>query len=339
MAEKTKIQWADSTWSPWRGCQHALLPDGTEHPGCAHCYAERQSKRNPRLFGSWGPQGVRVVNANWRTPLDWDRKAAQARERRFVFPSMCDVFEDFEGHVLTTSGAVIADCRACGHTGPLGINACLPPHCHACGGGDVGVGSLAGTRKLFFQLTDVTPHLDWLILTKRPQNVLRMWPDVDVRCAIRDPDGRLENPHGHRRANVYLGVSVSDQKTADALIPELLKLRELVAKLFVSAEPLLGPVDLSRWTTRTLRDGSRVTSKPHGIDLVIVGGESGQSARPCDVRWIRDLIAQCRAASGVRAFCKQLGSDWAKRNGSEDSKGGIVDEWPEDIRVQEYPAV
>jgi protein gp37 len=91
---------------------------------------------------------------------------------------------------------------------------------------------------------------------------------------------------------------------------------------------------------------------------VIVGGESGPGARPCDVAWIRSIVEQCRAA-GVPAFCKQLGADpceaipgkeetravnapfmgggWSHLT-LRDRKGGDLDEWPEDLRVREFPS-
>jgi hypothetical protein len=84
-----------------------------------------------------------------------------------------------------------------------------------------------------------------------------------------------------------------------------------------------------------------------GIDWVIVGGESGGGARPCDVAWIRDVVAQCRAA-GVPVFVKQLGALPRIDGGTltvegyrwvSDHKGGDPDEWPADLRVREFPAV
>lgn len=71
MAENTKIQWADHTFNPWRGCTKIA-------PGCANCYADAQSKRNPGTLGVWGPNGTRVVasEAMWREPLKWNKAAA-----------------------------------------------------------------------------------------------------------------------------------------------------------------------------------------------------------------------------------------------------------------------
>ena len=105
-----------------------------------------------------------------------------------------------------------------------------------------------------------------------------------------------------RRNNVWLGTSVATQEDADRNIPELLKCRDLASKLFVSVEPLvervsLASVNVGGWVSNALNCG---------IDWVIVGGESGPNARPCNVEWIRDIVQQCKAAS-VPCFVKQLG--------------------------------
>jgi protein gp37 len=90
---------------------------------------------------------------------------------------------------------------------------------------------------------------------------------------------------------------------------------------FVSAEPLLGPLPSLDLT---------------GIDWLIVGGESGTDARPMRLDWVRAVIDPARTA-GTALFVKQLGTAWAKENGAADKKGGDPDEWPEDLRVREYP--
>ena len=126
--------------------------------------------------------------------------------------------------------------------------------------------------------------------------------------------------------HVWLGVSVEDQKHAARRIPALLETPATVR--FISAEPLLGPVDLRSWL-----DGES-TGRP-GVSWVIAGGESGPGARPCDPEWIRSLLTQCQAL-GVPVFVKQMGSVWARAH-SADSKGGNPDYWPGDLRVREFP--
>lgn len=77
MAENSKIEWTHHTWNPWRGCTKVSA-------GCANCYAETLSGRNPKTLGIWGPQGTRVVasESTWKEPMKWDREAAAAGERR-----------------------------------------------------------------------------------------------------------------------------------------------------------------------------------------------------------------------------------------------------------------
>ena len=90
MAQNSKIEWTHHTFNPWRGCTKVS-------PGCANCYAEKQSKRNPAVLGVWVDHGARVVASDsyWREPLKWNAAAEQAGERHRVFcASMADVFED-----------------------------------------------------------------------------------------------------------------------------------------------------------------------------------------------------------------------------------------------------
>ncbi len=176
--------------------------------------------------------------------------------------------------------------------------------------------------------------------------------------------------------NVWLGVSVENQETADARIPLLLK--SPAAVRFVSYEPALGPVDfdplwlhpeLSGWWDgqRIARGKGAIHEVDHplkdatrGLDWIIIGGESGPGARPFDIQWARAPIEQCRAA-GVACFVKQAGAfvissdtnDWTGHRGTEaltgngleqrwrilldDKKGGSPEEWPEWMRVREFP--
>ena len=154
--------------------------------------------------------------------------------------------------------------------------------------------------------------------------------------------------------NVWLGVSVEDQATADERIPILLDTPAAVR--FVSYEPALGPVDFGNIKAgiamvdalagfASWPDGQ--LSAPEKIDWLIVGGESGPGARPFDLAWARDTIRQCREA-GVACFVKQLGRDPFRRVVTQfgmsesslelrDRKGGSMEEWPADLRVREFP--
>lgn len=153
---------------------------------------------------------------------------------------------------------------------------------------------LEAPRQRLFDLIQKTPYLDWLLLTKRPQNIRMQVLDI----------GTFEN--------VWLGVSVEDQKRADERIPLLLKVPAKVR--FLSCEPLLGPVNLRPWlqTHDDRCDPARVCSgcnESRGeLHWVIVGGESGANARPMRADWARSLRDQCRGER-VSFFFKQWG-EW-----------------------------
>lgn len=151
--------------------------------------------------------------------------------------------------------------------------------------------------------------------------------------------------------NVWLGVSCEDQDTYDERIPFLLQTPAAVR--WVSAEPLLGPVDLGfhEIAIALEKDGYGNAAILGGIDWVVAGGESGPQARPFDIAWARNVIMQCKAAD-VACFIKQLGARPGYRgkppfngwhdlyaNGERlnDRKGGDPSEWPSDLRVREYP--
>jgi protein gp37 len=138
--------------------------------------------------------------------------------------------------------------------------------------------SLNKERERLWNLIDQTPNLDWLLLTKRPQNVLSMTPWGDAW------------PH-----NVWIGTSVENQKLAELRLPFLLALPAAVR--FLSCEPLLGPLDLRSWFNR----------RPlNPIDWVIAGGESGPQSRPMHPDWALALLNQCQRAK-VPFHFKQWG--------------------------------
>lgn len=342
MAENSKIQWTTHTMNPWRGCTKIA-------PGCQNCYADSMSKRNHKTLGVWGPNGTRVVAAEsaWKQPLKWDRLAKEAGERHRVFcASLADIFEGWDGPMLDAQGNVKT--------------------CHVSG---VPIDMQAVRRRLF-DLIDATPNLDWLLVTKRPENIRRMWhgSKPKLTTAINHKAGTPEANIWHR-PNAWLLTSVSDQATADVMIPHLLQCRDLVPVLGLSCEPLLGPVDLSKIVLR--KDGympndlsaklgdwiAPLTGAFVGsptINWCIVGGESGHGARLYDVAWARSIIRQCKAA-GVPVFHKQMGANVFAKNAMsdgfkcfspfgdgfkvhlDDPKGGDMSEWPEDLRVREYP--
>ena len=180
-----------------------------------------------------------------------------------------------------------------------------------------------------FDVMRQTPQHTYQILTKR-------------HARMRSLARTAAFGEGWPLPNVWLGVSVEDQKWADIRVPALLETPAAVR--FVSAEPLLGPVDLT-WLggmDALQQDwfGSAAggTGAPHPLlDWVIAGGESGPGARPCDLAWLRSLGRQC-AEADVPFFCKQFGTVLGRQIGAG-RKGGDWDAWPEDLRVRQFPRI
>ena len=172
-----------------------------------------------------------------------------------------------------------------------------------------------------FEVMRRCPQHVFQVLTKRPER---------MRSLLNGCITGIEAP----LPNVWLGVSVENQAMADERIPVLLDTP--AALRFLSVEPLLGPVDISPWL-----HGYGGLPRASTIDWVIVGGESGPKARPCDLLWIQNVLRGCRAAS-VPVFVKQLGRRPVVAGDSActwivDRKGGKPDEWPEELRVREMP--
>lgn len=173
----------------------------------------------------------------------------------------------------------------------------------------------AAWRDDLWALVRATPHLDWLMCTKRVGNIPAMLPA----------------DWGTGYPNVWLLATVTDQAEADRDIPKLLQIPAVVRGL--SMEPLLGPVRFASTALPPANDGLArivVPSRwlgPSEISWVIVGEESTAGARPADLAWIRAIRAQC-AQAGAAFFLKQLCD-----------KGRPLDfeACPDDLRVREYP--
>ncbi|CAG9193967.1 Protein gp37 [Paraburkholderia caribensis] len=243
-------------------------------PGCDHCYAE---VRNARFAGgaaiNWGPGAPRrrTSAANWRKPLQWNKAHAQ--------------FFAQHGRRQRVFCASLAD---------VFDNAVDPTW-----------------RRDLFDLIELTPNLNWLLLTKRIGNVFEMVARARSHDWLAGRD------------NVWLGATIVNQAEADRDIPKLLAVPARVR--FLSMEPLLGPVDLKLNLTTVAerlrvqhaqRENPGTSSYMFGrgqlIDWVIVGGESGHGARPMSIQWARSLRDQCDAA-GVRFLFKQWG-EWLPDN-------------------------
>lgn len=332
MGMNSRIEWCDHTFNPIIGCTKVS-------PACANCYAERDFDH--RLGkAKWGPQGTRIVTSegNWQKPLKWNEKAwalqswysanryVDAPRPRVFCASLADVFEDWDGEVLDHRGNAhfTRDGDPC--------NVVTSEHIAGCDSDGYHYTTMDDVRGRLFKLIDETPYLDWLLLTKRPENIRRMWrckndTDGDGGC------GSCRNGICRHRENVWLGCSVENQEYANERIPELLKCRDLAPVLFLSCEPLLGQVDLTniqispeysgvgpdavaddlldclRGEICSGETGCMIKEGEPSVDWVIGGGESGPNARPSNPYWFHDLRDQCVAAN-VPFFFKQWG-EWA----------------------------
>lgn len=269
-------------------------------PGCKNCYAEGFAKRVGRDI--WGPAST---TARWRTKGVWadivkaDKKyAAEGVRKKAFVQSMSDTFEEHP--------------------------------------------QLDEWREEMFAILESLVATDVQLLTKRPENVARMVPAHWMTSWPK---------------HIWMGTSVENQAAADERIPHLLKIPAAVR--FLSVEPLLGPVLLdngeSSWLTCTSHltgeeDDATLMDNPccesfwahghhyHGIDWVIVGGESGGGARPFDLDWAESLRRQCQDA-GVAFFMKQIGDNayWNGARFHAGRKGHDMDKWPSWLRVREFP--
>jgi protein gp37 len=193
-----------------------------------------------------------------------------------------------------------------------------------------------------FAVMALAPQHTFQVLTKRPARmrdyvVSRSDPrsfHVRMHAILMNVDSPNRTEFDWPLPNVWLGTSVENQHFADERIPLLLETPAAVR--FISAEPLLGPVDLHSPVLEADSDGY--------LDWVIVGGESGPGARPMDLAWVRAIVAQCKAA-GTPVFVKQLGPRPVGPVGNgvayhlllRDKKGGDPAEWAEDLRVRQFP--
>jgi len=301
----TKIEWATHTFNPWIGCQKVS-------PGCKFCYAETLVNR----FGGDFAKVRRITtDAYWQQPIQWNREAEKSGTRPRVFcASLADVFEDWTGPIHDSKGNRLAN----------DFNGAFRPIQRL----DVSLTSMNDVRKRLFELIDQTPNLDWLMLTKRPENIWNMWPRK------RDAHPSRQHMQGEHcyRDNVWIGTTVENQWQADKRIPALMDCRELSPVLFLSCEPLLGPVNLTDVAGKIgiglhsydVLNGKNFHWDDGGcwtpcdtIDWVIVGGESGNEARPMHPEWAQDLRDQCAAAQVAFHF-KQWG-EWLPQRAARHS--------------------
>jgi protein gp37 len=352
--ENSHIQWTGHTFNPWIGCTKVS-------PGCAHCYAEARDLRfsGGEHWGKGAPR-QRTSTENWKGPRRWHRQAEDIW--------ICDC--GFRENYVSTP----IPCPKC----KTGTPRRWRPRVFCASLADwldeeVPIEWLADLLKLIHD----TPNLDWLLLTKRPEN----WQDrlceamvcidydwIEGRQEVRSPVSQwvgswIEATAPHRGmasvpSNVWLGTTVEDQQRADERIPALLKIPACVR--FLSCEPLLEEVDLEMGLEPFQPLSPDLSRQPAPISWVIFGGES--NGRACNIEWIYSGVQQCHRA-GVKCFVKQLGSnaqtgnanlyDWPESTRLVESpciegaaaagictvhrKGGDWNEWPDQLRVREFP--
>lgn len=349
MSDKTKIEWTDATWNPFRGCARVS-------PGCENCYAESMAARfsapgEPYYqIATRGPNGPRwtrrfaFVAKHFDDPIRW------TKPRRVFVNSMSDTF--YEEATNEQIAAVFA------------VMAATPRHTYQ-------VLTKRADRMLDF--------FRWL--TARAEDARKRYPnespaglysDALISAALKAA-GVDSVPNAVARAwplpNVWLGISAEDQPRYDARWPKLAEVERLgcAAVTFVSYEPAVGPLTLK--CNGCGQDvGAHFAPDQGGCsgwfpDWIIVGGESGPGSRPFPIDWAESIVAQTRRVP-IACFVKQLGAvpvmeeaRWraegsgallAARNAKRapdgfvplampDAKGGDWSAWPERLRVRDYP--
>lgn len=249
-----------------------------------------------------GPNNTRILASQreWSEVEKWNRNAEKSGVRERVETEGCDLFEPWDGIITDRNGNALIHCTNCREPDGSFFRAGGLPHVtyeHGCGEKMDDI-TFADIRRDLFRLIDSTPNLIWPLVTRHPQNVWRLWEPTDAKPLPNRPVDLQESPHPQYRENVHLYARITDQSTADALIPELLKLRDLVPVLGVDGV-LTGPVD---WQLPWIRHADGTIEKTSGIDHIHIRGETGPDARPLHPQWVRDARDQCVAAAVPFAF-------------------------------------
>jgi len=327
----------------------ALTMEGKPIEECFLCYAKTLddnrysktldggTKENPISHWGHSAQRHRTSEENWKNPLKWDRAAERypdecakcsarlnAKAQKMIgntsCPSQRNAAGDFDSSAPRCGGKILRNVRP--RVFCLSLGDWLDDE-------NVPIEWLAD----LLAVIHATPHLDWLLLTKRPQN----WRDriatamvwiVGNTGEVKAIDWLQGWADGEAPANVWIGVSAGADQAAALAIPARIH--------FLSCEPMLRPLD---------------TTHAAEFDMIIFGGESGnmkhenpkKRPRPCNMDWIRFGVEFCRE-HGIAPFVKQMGSNcrWTGVGESfafKDRKGEDPAEWPEDLRVREFPTV
>lgn len=336
MPTQSNIEWTDATYNHWLGCTKVS-------PACAHCYAESWAKRSGLVAWGAGEDRRRTQTPQERAIRRLDAAAARGR---FV------------------------ECHVCGRREvrkwdptipPGGLAYCSNPDCLSLPESEsdpvrprVFSASLSDwlddevPLEWLWKLIDLirtTPHLDWLLLTKRPENfrtrleaLLEMIPrtglTVDdaynltrIQLMLHGWDSSSYIAPEIGTQNYWIGTTVEDQKHAELRIPHLLSIPARIR--FLSCEPLLGPLNLAQ-AVGCVGRCSHENCTPLEIHWVIAGGESGGQARPSHPAWFRSLRDQC-AAHDIPFLFKQWG-EWVSV--SEVEGPGRIHTFPDDSCVR-----
>jgi protein gp37 len=321
---KTAIEYADFSWNPTRGCRRVS-------PGCEHCYAERIAARFSRS--------------------DHQTKTRAVKHGPFFgIANMTPSGPRWTGKVALIDAELTAPLRARRSAEKFLREHGRKPRVFVCDMSDLFYEQVPDEWiDRIFAVMALAPWFDYLVLTKRTERMLKYFSlplrhnQIELGAEKVGPGpvhlGGKHVLHSLPFPHVRLGGSVEDQQRADERLPHLMTLAAAGWQTFVSAEPLLSPIHL----------------KGEGVKLgwLILGGESGPGARPCEIDWIRSLVQQGKAAE-VPVFVKQLGArpmdgavEWRgdsmrgaqplRRVCLRHPKGGDPTEWPADLRVKDFP--
>jgi len=353
VSTNSSIQWTDATWNPVAGCSIVSA-------GCAHCYAMKMAHRLEAMGqakyrgltrkvmrrGDAGTRGRGEKSAGvpvWTGKLATDEKAlleplSWRRPRRVFVNSMSDLFhEDLPLEFVDRVFAVMALCPQHQFQVLTKRPERAVEYFDDRSGSSMGVYGPNGTRSEIGGIQEVLKAIGRI--------------DREFYESISTMDFRSRWP----LRNLWLGASCEDRKAADERIPHLLRCPAAVR--FLSCEPLLGPIDLTaiafpdqasdprsrQWPFLDVLRGKEAPGpflRDAAVDWVIIGGESGPGARPCDLDWIESIVRQCREA-GVACFVKQIGAHPVGEIANcklKDRKGGDPAEWPASLRVREFPS-
>ncbi|WP_339827879.1 phage Gp37/Gp68 family protein [uncultured Arenimonas sp.] len=293
MADHTHIEWTDATWNPITGCSVVSA-------GCKHCYAMKLA-------------GTRLQHHPSRAGLTVETKAGP------VWNGQVRLNEEWLDQPLRWR---------------------RPRRIFVCAHGDLFHENVPDEWiDRVFMVMRYAPEHSFQVLSKRPARMLSYlqrfkpspaWDGYVTRDGVPSGERPADAPLFFRDAwplpNVWLGVSVEDQAAADERIPLLLQTPAAVR--WISAEPLLGAVDLRDALDEEGHESGGpqgwVSTRAHGIDWVVAGGESGAGARPMHPDWARSLRDQC-AAAGVPFLFKQWG-EWQEGSAGSTTTAAVLDD-------------